>query len=73
MHSEMLKASGRTYFFDLKEAGNGNKYLTITESRKTKEGAFLSNRLMVFQDDLDTFRETINMMLTKTQESISNG
>ena len=64
-HSEMLRASGRTYFFDLKEASNGNPYLTVTESRKNKEGEFLSNRVMIFKEDFDNFREKLSEMVEK--------
>ncbi len=31
--TRMVKAGKRTYFFDVKEASNGKKFLQITESR----------------------------------------
>ena len=43
--SEGIKvpAGQRTYFIDVKEAKNGNKYLVFTESKKTPK-ANLTNR-----------------------------
>src|SRR5208337_2594763 len=37
-NSEMLKASSKTYFFDIKETREGKPYLIITESRLKGEG-----------------------------------
>jgi len=52
--SKMIKTKGRTYFLDVKEASNGNKYLTICESRKV-DGEWQRNRIMVFDNDIPSF------------------
>lgn len=52
--SKTIKTKGRTYFFDVKEASNGSKYLTICESRKV-DGEWQRNRIMVFDDNIPAF------------------
>ena len=52
--SKAIKTKGRTYFLDVKEASNGNKYLTICETRKV-DGEWQRNRIMVFDSDIPSF------------------
>src|SRR5512141_2054816 len=48
--SKSLKAGDRTYFIDIKEAKNKTKYLSISESRPSKDGEkkFTRSSVMVF-------------------------
>lgn len=58
--SKILKAGGRTFFFDVKEAKNGKNYLIITESRfhkDTKQSTRSS--VFLFQDDIEKFKEIL--------------
>ena len=41
IYSTMVRSGRTTYFVDVKEAKNGNKYLAITESRFDGEKARL--------------------------------
>jgi len=50
-----LRFGKRTYFFDVKDASNGNKYLKITESRFVKEGERRRNVFTFFKDDVKDF------------------
>lgn len=51
MTSKIVKAGGRTYFFDLKEARTGDQYLAITESWFVKEqNGPVRNRILVFPE-----------------------
>jgi len=52
--SKMIKTRSRTYFLDVKESSTGNKYLTISETRKV-DGEWLRNRIMVFDSDVQSF------------------
>ncbi len=52
--TKAIKTKGRTYFLDVKEASNGNKYLTICESRKV-DGEWQRNRIMIFDDNIPAF------------------
>lgn len=68
--TKTLKRGKRTYFFDLKEASNGNKYLKITESRFVKEGeARKRNTFTLFKDDVETFVQAIQ----EAAESLDKG
>ncbi len=54
--SEMLKASAKTYFFDIKETREGKPYLIITESRLKGEGEKPERTsIMVFQENIEEF------------------
>ncbi|NQS97907.1 MAG: DUF3276 family protein [candidate division Zixibacteria bacterium] len=56
LFSEKVKAKSRTYFFNVKEASDGSKYLVINESRKAGEGNYERHRIWVFEEHLDDFR-----------------
>jgi len=55
--SRTVKAGKRTYFISVKEASNGRKYLTLTESKVVGENKFDRFRIMVFQDKLGAFAD----------------
>ena len=60
--SKSVKAGGRTYFVDVKEAKNKSKYMTIAESRLAKEGEkkFTRSSVMIFDQKIDEFRDVVN-------------
>ena len=62
LFSEKVSASGRTYFFDVRESVKGTKYLIVTESKKVKE-RFEQNRVFVFEEDLGLFSEGLKKAL----------
>ena len=55
LFSTNVAGGSRTYFFDVKESVNGDKYLTISESRKDGEGGFEHGRVMVYEEYIDQF------------------
>jgi len=55
LYSKRIIAGSRTYFFDVKETGDGVKYLTITESRKMDDGEFRRERIFIFEEYIDLF------------------
>jgi len=61
LFSEMINGNSRTYFIDVKEASNGSPYLTICESKKSKEkeGEYERVRLIVFQNDSEAFAKVL--------------
>ncbi|MFH1577294.1 MAG: DUF3276 family protein [Candidatus Margulisiibacteriota bacterium] len=59
LFNRMVKAGQRTYFVNVKEATNGNKYLTITESKLVEKDKFERFRIMIFQDKLGEFVEAV--------------
>ncbi len=60
--SKSLKAGDRTYFVDVKEAKNKTKYLSISESRPSKDGEkkYVRSSIMVFEGHLEDFRGAID-------------
>ncbi len=70
MHNEEKKeifthkviAGSRTYFFDVKETRDGIRYLVISETRRGGS-SYDHNRVMVFQEHLETFAEGFEKVL----------
>ncbi len=62
----MVKASGRTYFFDLRETQEGKKCLVLTESRRTKAGdEFLRSTIVLFPEQAQEFGKAVGEMTAK--------
>ncbi|EKE12572.1 MAG: hypothetical protein ACD_13C00168G0003 [uncultured bacterium] len=60
VNSQVVKARGKTYFFDVKKAKSGNNYLTISETWKKKDGEVVRNRLMIFSDHVGKFSTALS-------------
>lgn len=61
--SKIIRAGSRTYFFDIKEAKTGKKFLVITESRFKGEGEERQRQsLMVFPENIEEFIKTVQEM-----------
>lgn len=56
LFSKMVKAGKNTYFVDVKEAKNGNKYLAITE---TQAGNPQRKTIRVFGEAIGKLRDTV--------------
>jgi hypothetical protein len=56
LFKEKVTAGSRTYFFDVKEASNGNRYLVINESKKVGDKNEYS-RIMIFENQIPAFTE----------------
>ncbi len=54
-----VAAGQRTYFIDVKEAKNGNKYLVFTESKKNTDGKFDRQKIMIFSDHFKAIYEAM--------------
>ncbi len=67
LYIDKITKGSRTYFFDIKKSESGDLYLKISESKKTASG-FEHHRLMIFDEDLKDFVETLKKSLTKFKE-----
>jgi hypothetical protein len=66
----MLKAAGKTFFFDVKETREKKPYLVITESRLKGEGEKPErSSIMIFQENLGEFAEVVAKMAKKMAPS----
>jgi hypothetical protein len=57
--STMVRAGRTTYFVDVREAKNGNKYLSITESRFNGDEK-QKTTIRVFGDAVQEFRQAVS-------------
>jgi hypothetical protein len=61
--SMSLRAGKRTYFFDVKDTKKGDKYLTMTESKKkfNTDGTFYfeKHKLFLYNEDFDKFSNAL--------------
>ena len=63
--SMTIKATGRTYFLDLKETKDGNPFLVITESRSKGEGSERErSSIVIFQENAQEFAEAVSKITT---------
>lgn len=59
LYSTMVRAGRMTYFVDVKEAKNGNKYLSISQSQINGEQKRERVTLRVFGDAIAEFTKAI--------------
>lgn len=55
--TKKVKAGRRTYYFDVKENVNNDRYLIISETKAVDFGKQDRFRIMVFPEDIDNFKE----------------
>ena len=60
LHTRMVRAGKRTYFFDVREAKNNKKFLIISESTPSGDGTFSRSSVLVFQEDIENFFEAFS-------------
>jgi hypothetical protein len=58
IYSQNLKTKGQMYFFDVKAAKNGNKYMSISQSW-IKDGQGHRGTVTVFQNDMQEFLKAL--------------
>ena len=67
IHSKVLRADRRTYFFDVRSTKAGDYYLTITESKKFThdDGSFhyKKHKIYLYKEDFDAFKESVDEMM----------
>ncbi len=59
--SKAVKAGKRTYFFDVKETKQGERYITITESKRkfdNEDGTFSyeKHKIFLYKEDYEKFK-----------------
>ena len=65
IYSKRLEAGGKTYFFDIREAQSGDKYLQITESRLKQGGERYRSNIVIFKEHFEEFRQALNEIVEK--------
>lgn len=63
IHSKVLRAGRRTYFFDVRSTRADDFYLTITESKKhtNDDGSvfFKKHKIYLYKEDFEQFQEML--------------
>lgn len=63
IHSKVVRAGKRTYFFDVKSTRNEEFYLTITESKKRFEDNgnfhYEKHKIFLYKEDFEKFAECL--------------
>ncbi len=63
IHSKVIRAGKRTYFFDVKSTRNDEYYLTITESKKRfgENGKFSyeKHKIFLYKEDFSKFVDSL--------------
>lgn len=63
IHSNVVRAGKRTYFFDVKSTKNEDYYLTITESKKrfNKNGKYFfeKHKIFLYKEDFEKFADAL--------------
>ncbi len=57
----------RSYFFDVKVDRDNQRYVTLTESRKSAQGPQRS-RILIDKDDIEEFMHNLSAAASKCQE-----
>lgn len=62
LYSQSIPAGKRRYFFDVKSTRGGDKFITITESRRlfdNRSGEFYydKNKMFLYKEDFEKFRK----------------
>jgi len=65
IYSKRLEAGGKTYFFDIREAQLGDKYLQITESRLKQGGERYRSNIVIFKEHFNEFRQALEEIAEK--------
>ena len=65
LYSQSIPAGKRRYFFDVKETRGGDKFITITESRKVFDnntGQFYidKNKMFLYKEDFEKFKQGLS-------------
>ena len=68
LFTERVDTNSRHYFFNVKKAENGSKYLIINESRKVGD-EFKRNSIMIFEDDLMKFNKGLKTVTNYLAEN----
>ena len=68
IHSKVMRAGRRTYFFDVRATKAGDYYLTITESKKfTNDGGsfhYKKHKIYLYKEDFTEFKDSLDEMIS---------
>ncbi len=76
--SESVKAGKRTYYFDVKQSRNGEKYVSITESKKIVSGteddpqtSYEKHKIFLYKEDYDKFLTALRNTIMEARDGLT--
>lgn len=73
IHSKVVRAGKRTYFFDVKSTRNEEFYLTITESKKRFEDNgnfhYEKHKIFLYKEDFEKFADCLQEIIGYINEN----
>ena len=71
VYSESVKAGKRIYYLDVKQSRNGDRYVSITESKKIVEDdssdnprfSFEKHKIFLYKEDFEKFAAALNKVI----------
>lgn len=84
VYSESVKAGKRIYYLDVKQSRNGDRYISITESKKvvddkqfsnntdTPHFSFEKHKIFLYKEDFEKFLEALTSVIgyVKTSQTV---
>ena len=72
IHSKVIRAGKRTYFFDVKSTRSDEYYLTITESKKrfgdNGKFSYEKHKIFLYREDFGKFLESLHEVVDFIEE-----
>lgn len=73
--SKVVRAGKRTYFFDVKETKSGDRYITITESKRkfnNEDASFFyeKHKVFLYKEDQDEFIDALQDVVNYVKTGI---
>ncbi|MBR5205696.1 MAG: DUF3276 family protein [Alistipes sp.] len=72
IHSKVVRAGKRTYFFDVKSTRNDDYYITLTESRKKTHddgsSSYSRHQIYLYKEDFEKFLEGMNEAMEQIRQ-----
>ena len=76
LYSKTVKAGKRVYYIDVKRDRKGDYYVSLTESKRVKDGdemqkpTFEKHKIFLYQEDLDKFRQAFEEVVDFTNQQV---
>jgi len=71
LFTERLKCGYKNYFFNVREGAKGSNFVIIAESVPGKDGKFQRSSILIGEDDLKLFRDTLNEIIGKLKKEVA--
>ncbi|HEX9658308.1 MAG TPA: DUF3276 family protein [Bacteroidota bacterium] len=72
LYSTQVRAGRTTFFVDVKEARNGNKFLAISENKLSPENEYQRTTVRIFGNAILDFSEAINSAVAAASQPQEN-